>query len=194
MGKDDVAPIRELERLTIRFAGKDVAQRVMEGVDRVPDCTAEQLAEWLRGVIDRLDAEVPEDSRMRIMESLGFQCAEMNSSHIEKALEKRRRFDSLEAFLVAEEKHPGKGTKLVREGDIIYQCYDPMGGYEVRCFCSLWRGLTAGQSASPTWCQCSKAFVMKLWEAYVGQPVPVELVGSCIAGASECRFRIHLPS
>jgi hypothetical protein len=35
---------------------------------------------------------------------------------------------------------------------------------------------------------------MKLWEAYLGRPAKVELVESCISGASECRFAIHLPS
>lgn len=194
MGLDDVAPVRGLGELVIRFAGEEVGQSVMEGSERVADLSAEELAAWLQSAIDRLDAEIPENTRTAIMETMGLQCAEMNRGHIEQALVKRQSFDSLEAFLEAEEKHPSRGTRLVREADTIYQCYDPQGSFQVRCFCSLWRGLAPGNDVSSTWCQCAKGFVMKLWEAYVGKPVRVDLVDSCIAGAGECRFRIHLPS
>ncbi len=193
MGKDDVGPIGALAELIAHFAGEEVRQSVMDGSDQVADLSDEELAAWLLAAINRLDGAVHESTRNEIMENLGFQCAEMNRSHIEQALAKRQQFGSLEEFLAAEEKSPSRGTRLVREGEAFYQCYDPRGDFDVRCFCSLWRGLAAEQNASPTWCQCSKGFVMKLWEAYVGQAVPVELVGSCIAGDSECRFRIHLP-
>ena len=194
MGTDDVGPIGELERLVALFAGEEVRQRVMEGSDRVGELSDGELAAWLAAAIERLEAEVDESTRNQIMQHLGFQCAEMNRSQIEQALTKRQQFATLEEFLADEEKNPSRGTRLLREGEAIYQCYDPRGGFDVRCYCSLWRGLAAGQNASRTWCQCSRGFVMKLWEAYVGRPVMVELVGSCIAGDSECRFRIHLPS
>ena len=111
---------------------------------------------------------------------------------IEQALAKRRQFQTLDEFLVAEVQAPSKGTRLEREGDVVYQYYDPRSGFQVRCFCSLWRGLGDDEEASLTWCQCSKGFVMKLWEAYVGSPVKVDLVESCIAGAEECKFAVHL--
>lgn len=54
-----------------------------------------------------------------------------------------------------------------------------------RCFCSLWWGLPDEENAPLTWCQCSRAFVAKVWEGYAGRPVKVELVESCISGAKQ---------
>jgi hypothetical protein len=49
------------------------------------------------------------------------------------------------------------------------------------------------ETVSFTWCHCGKGFTMKLWEALLGQPVEVELLESCIAGADTSKFAIHLP-
>jgi hypothetical protein len=194
MTQNDVAPITELGRIVGRFVGEEAKAKIMEGSEGIGDASAEEVATWLRGVMDRLDALVDEETRTQIMENMGLNCAQVNSSHIDTALAKRRQFETLEAFLEAEEKDPSKGSRIVREGDTIYQYYDPRAGFGVRCFCSLWRGLQDDQNASLTWCQCSKAFVAKLWEAYMGRPARVELIESSIAGAKECKFAVHLGS
>ena len=192
MTKDDVAPITELGRLIERFAGEEAQKRIVAGSERIADATPREVAAWLKGALDRLDALVDEPTRVQIMEHLGFNCAEMNRSHIERAIEKRKEFKTLEEFLEAEEKNPAPGTRLVREGDVVYQHYDPLSAFNQRCFCSLWWGLPDDENASLTWCQCSKGFVMKLWEAYLERPAQVELIESCISGARECRFAVHL--
>lgn len=192
MGKDDVGPVAELGQLIGRFAGSETQEKVMAGSGGIADATGEEVATWLRGTMERLDALVDEGIRAQIMENMGFNCAEMNRSHIKRALAKRRKYETLEEFLEAEEQRPSKGTRLEREGQVVYQYFDPRSSFKVRCFCSLWRGLGADENASRTWCQCSKGFVMKLWEAYLGRPAKVELLDSCIAGAPECKFAIHL--
>jgi hypothetical protein len=176
-----------------RFAGEEVRREVMAGSEGVGDASAEEVAAWLRRTMDRLDTLVDEDTRMQVMENLGFNCAEVNRSHISRMLAKREKFATLDEFLAAEEQKPMRGTRLEREGAVVYQYYDPQSSFKVRCFCSLWRGLAPDGNASLTWCHCSRGFVMKLWEAYLGRPAQVELVESCIAGAEECKFAIHLP-
>lgn len=191
MTKEDVGMITEIGMEIGQFAGEKVKKKIMEGSEQVADLSAEEVAHWLKNAMDKLDALVDEKTRVQIMENCGFNCAEMNKSHIEQALEKRKQFKTLDEFLAAEEKTPAQGTRLVRDGDIVYQYYDP-SAFNTRCFCSMWRGLREDETASLTWCQCSKGFVMKLWEAYLGRPAAVELVGSCISGAKECTFVIHL--
>ena len=193
MGKDDVGPITELGVLVGRFAGEETRETIMAGSEGIADASAEEVAAWLRGAMDRMDALVDEATRMQIMENLGFNCAEVNSSHISRMVAKREKFATLEDFLEAEERKPTRGTRLLREGDVVYQHYDPRSSYKVRCFCSLWRGLAPDENASLTWCHCSRGFVTKLWEAYLGRPAHVELVESCITGAEACKFAIHLP-
>jgi hypothetical protein len=192
VAKDDLGPITELGATIGRFASEKARDRIMAGSEGVAEGSGEAVTAWLRGAIDRLDALVDEETRVQIMEQMGFNCAEMNRSHIERALAKRNAFETLEAFLEAEERKPQPGTRLVRDGDVVYQHYRPLQAFGRRCFCSLWRGLGDDENVSLTWCQCSKGFVIKLWEAYVGSPVKVDLVESCIAGAEECKFVIHL--
>jgi hypothetical protein len=194
MGKDDVGPITELGVLVGRFAGEEARQEVMAGSETVGDGSAAEVAAWLRGAMDRLDVRVDEATRMQVMENLGFNCAEVNRSHIRRMVAKRNKFATLDEFLAAEERKPMRGTRLVREGDVVYQYYDPLSSFKVRCFCSLWRGLAPDENASLTWCHCSRGFVMKLWEAYLGRPAEVDLVESCISGAGECKFAIHPPT
>jgi hypothetical protein len=50
------------------------------------------------------------------------------------------------------------------------------------------------KDVSLTWRHCSKGFVMKLWEAYLGQSAEVKVVESCISGAERCKFAVRLPS
>lgn len=190
MTEEDVGMITEIGMMISQYAGEDVRQNIMKGSDQIVDLSPEEVVEWLKNAMDRLDALVDEKTRTQIMEHCGFNCAEMNKSHIENALEKRNKFKTLDEFLQAEEKNPMKGTRIVRNGDVVYQYYDP-SAFDVTCFCSMWRGLK-DKNVSLTWCQCSKGFVMKLWEAYLGRPATVELKESCIAGAKECTFVIHL--
>lgn len=192
MTEDDVGIITEIGRIVGQFAGEEVKKKIMEGSEQTAGASPDEVAHWLKNAINKLDTLADEETREKIMEICGFNCAEMNKSHIEKALAKREKFKTLEDFLNAEEKNPSRGTRLVREGDIIYQYYDPRSSFNVRCFCSVWRGLPDDETVSPTWCQCSKGFVMKLWEAYLGKPARVELLESSISGAKECRFAIYL--
>jgi hypothetical protein len=192
MAQNDLGPINELGATIGRFVSEEVRDQIMAGSAEVAGGSGEAVTAWLRGAIDRLDSLVDEPTRVQIMEQMGFNCAEMNRSHVERALAKRNAFETLEAFLEAEEREPQPGTRLVREGNVVYQHYRPLQSFGRRCFCSLWHGLGDDENGSLTWCHCSKGFVMKLWEAYVGSPVKVELVESCIAGAEECKFAIHL--
>jgi predicted hydrocarbon binding protein len=193
MTKKDIGQIRELEILVGQFAGEEARKKIMKGSEEIGKASPEKLAEWLTGVMDNLDALLDQETRTQIMENCGYNCAHMNRSHIERTVAKRRKFKSLDEFLEAEEKKPDKGTRLVRKEGVIHQVYTPSSFRKgLRCFCSLWRGLPTHATVSQTWCSCSKGFVQTLWEAVTEGPVEVELLESCISGAEECTFAIHL--
>ena len=192
MTKNNVGPIAEFGATVSHFAGEQASRTVMTGSDQIAGASSKEVAKWLKAAVERLDATVDEGARAQIMEQMGLNCAEMNKSHVERALARRNRFNTLAEFLDAEEKAPSRGTRLVREGDLVYQYYKPLSAFGRRCFCSLWHGLPEGENVSPTWCQCSRAFVSEVWKAYAGRSVQVELAESCISGASECKFVVHL--
>jgi len=193
MAEDHVHPISDLGENIARLAGEDARATVMAGCERIATASEEEVALWLRGAIDRLDALIDEGARTEIMAQCGFTCAQMNRDHIERALARRNEFDSLDAFIEAEAAVEAQGSYLEQDGDVVYQYYNP-SAFGRRCVCSLWFGLPEDEDVSLTWCHCSRGFVMKLWEAYLGQPAEVEVVESCISGAKRCKFAIRLPA
>jgi hypothetical protein len=182
-----------LEKNIEVLAGKQITKRVMEGSENITEKTDKRkTAEWVKNTIEKLDALVSEDARVRIMENCGYNCANVNKKVIQRAKARRSKFRSLDEFLAAEQKKPMSGTRLVREGNTLTQFYTPRAFTRpMRCYCSLFRGLPDNETVSSTYCNCSKGFVKKFWEGVLEKPVTVDLVQSAISGASECRFVIR---
>ncbi len=194
MTKMDVAMIKEVGRILECFVGEEVRKKVMEGSDQITASTSkERIAMWVKDVMERLDALVDEETRIQVMENCGYDCALMNKRVIERAKARRRKFESVDEFLEAEQRKPMKGTRLVREGDVLYQFYAPYAFTRpMRCYCSLLMGLPADERVSSTYCHCSKGFVEKFWEDVLERPVRVEIIQSVVSGAEECKFAVYL--
>jgi hypothetical protein len=177
-----------------QVAGKSVAAKVMEGSDQIAEkVDKKKIAQWVKGAMERLDASVDEKTRVQVMLNCGYNCANKNHRVIEKAVGRRKKFASMDEFLVAEEKNPMKGTKLIREGNILYQYYTPQAFTRpMRCYCGLFRGLPTEDTVSLTYCNCGKGFVERYWEAVLQKPVKVDLLQSALSGARECKFAIHI--
>jgi hypothetical protein len=181
-----------LEKNIEVLAGKSVSKRVMEGSENITEKTDKRkTAEWVKKAMEKLDALVNEDARIKIMENCGHNCANVNKKVIQRAKARRTKFRSLDEFLAAEQKKPMSGTRLVREGNTLTQFYTPRAFTRpMRCYCSLFRGLPDNETVSSTYCNCSRGFVKKFWEGVLEKPVKVDLVQSAISGASECKFVI----
>jgi len=177
-----------------QFAGKVVARKVMEGSENITEKTdKKKTAEFVKQVMQKLDGAVDEKTRTRIMQSCGYNCAKKNHKVIERVVARRKKFESIDEFLAAEQRKPMKGTKLTREGNVLYQYYTPQAFTRpMRCFCGLFRELPKEDRVSITYCNCSRGFVEKYWEAVLGKSVEVEILQSAISGARECKFAIHL--
>lgn len=176
------------------IAGSAVQEQVMAGSEKITAKTSpEGISLWMQGALDRLDALADESARLQIMETCGANCASINRQVIERARARRMKFKSEEEFIAAEVKKPGKGTRLERDGNVLYQIYMPASfSRPMRCFCALFRGLPEDQVVSKTYCHCSKAFIRTLWSEALGRPVKVELLESAVSGAKECKFRIEI--
>lgn len=183
-----------LEKNIELLAGEKISKKVMEGSEETTEKTdKKKTAEWVKTAMERLDALVDEETRVQIMENCGYNCAEVNNRVIERAKNRRKRFKNADEFLEAEQRKPMVGTRLVREGKILYQFYTPQAFTRpMRCYCALLRGLPDDQKVSGTYCHCSKAFVKKFWENVLERPVRVELKESVVSGGSECKFAIHI--
>jgi len=179
-----------LENSIKQFAGEEVMKKIMEGSEGIFEKTdAKKKARWMKGAMERLDRLTDEGTKLKIMENCGYNCAKINKRAIEEAVARRRKFKTADEFVEAEQKKPTKGTRLVREGNVLYQYYTPQS-YGVRCYCEM--VAAAEGEISPTYCHCSKGFVKKLWEAVLEKPVDVEFIQSVISGANECKFAVHI--
>jgi len=176
-----------------RFCGKDVREKVMAGSGKIHRASPVEMARWVKGAMERLDSLVDKETAARIMEECGYNCASVNRTVIDRAKDRRSRYATVEEFLVAGVQKPMRGTRLVREGKVLYQYYTPQSfGKGMRCYCGLMRHLPLEEVVSPTYCQCSKGFVAQFWEAVLGRPVKVDVLESALTGARECRFAIWL--
>jgi hypothetical protein len=194
MGKKELGAIEALGENIERFAGKAVRTKIMAGSEKITaKSSPKELATWLKGAMERLDKLVPKAKRVRIRENCGYACAEVNKGTLERGRAKRKKYRTLDEYLVAEQKKPMTGTRLEKKGDVLFWYFMPHTfSRSMRCFCALMKGLSEDETISPTYCLCSKGFVRKYWEGIVGKSLTVELLESCLCGAPECKFAIHL--
>jgi hypothetical protein len=193
MTKREVGMIEEIAKNISLLAGEDARKKFMEGSETIEKASSKDVALWARGAINRLDSLVKPETRNEIMVRCGHNCARAHMSTIENARKWRRKYKSLDEFVAAEEKKPGKASRIERKGDIVYHYFTPASfGQGVRCFCGLLKGLPNDQAVSRTYCQCSRGFVEEIWEAHLGKKPKVELIESVVSGADECKFAVHL--
>ena len=181
-----------IEKNIEQYAGKATSAKVMQGSEDITEKTdKKKMALWTKAAIDRLDASVDEKIRIQIMNNCGSNCAQINKRVIQKAVERRRKFKSIEEFLKAEQEKPPKGTKIVIEGNQLFHIYTPQEfTHPMRCYCGLIRALPKDVTMSKTYCHCSEGFIKKYWESITGKPVNVTLLESAISGDSQCKFAI----
>lgn len=126
MGKRQVGMIREIEENIRRLAGEEIRKKVMEGSEiTAASANKKKVAEWVKGVIERLDMLVDEETRIQIMENCGYNCASVNKRVIERAVARRKKYESVDEFLEAEQQKPPKGMRFEREENVLYHFYTP---------------------------------------------------------------------
>jgi len=180
--------IEELGRNIEALAGSKVKDKVMEGSEAMGGrAQGRQTALWVKAAMDRLDKLADKKTRAAIMEKCGVNCAKFNSGVVKDVLGRRKKYSTLEAFLEAEVKNPVEGTKLERRGSTLILFYLPRTyARPMRCYCVLVNDLPEDEEISPTYCQCSRAFVRTWW------PVKVDILETALTGSDQCRFRITM--
>jgi len=194
MTKKDIEMIQEINRNIEAFTDENVCRNIMKNFNNLkPGSSKKEIADFVKKMMNRLDSSVEKKTRIQIMEKCGINCAEVNKNFIKKFVDRRNKYSSINEFLESENKKPFKGTRLEKDGNIVYHFFTPRSyTTPMRCYCSLLGGLPDDESISSTYCHCSKALVKKLWETVLNKPVKVEFLGSVIAGAEECKFKIYL--
>jgi len=171
-------------------AGSEISSKILEGFDVQDESDTDRLADWIAGVVSRLDNETPPDIRSRIMRGMGYGCAVMHNAHTE-AKQKRGKFGSLDEYIAHEEENPYPGYSVTREGDRLLVTYNP-SEMQVRCYCGPFGHLPPEKKVSLTYCECSAGHVECIWRHVTGKPVSVDVLCSCIDGEDACKFVVNL--
>ncbi len=170
--------------------GPHAEETVFKGKE--PPKNPVKRAEWVMEAIGNLDASVDAKTRIEIMHKNGVNCANHNVGVVKAALKRRGKHDTLDSFIASEIRKPPTGTRIEKDGDNLILSYLPhQFSHPMRCFCGLVNSLPEGETISPTYCQCSVAFVETWWSAIVGKPVKVQILESAITGSDKCSFRIE---
>jgi hypothetical protein len=188
--------IQEMRSRIEQYAGHEVPAEVFKDSEKAAASTDPvDNALWMKEAIDRLDALTDEKTRLLIMSACGKHCQSVFSKEMEEARARRLKYETEEEFLKDELNPPqGTGVRFERHGNVIYNYYTPRKyGNGMRCYCYLIGALPEGMTASPTFCQCSRAWQERYWEGALGRQVRVELGETAISsGSDECKFIVYL--
>ena len=82
-------------------------------------------------------------------------------------------------------------AKYNRSEYFFAEIVEPGRVYEIgypRCLCPM---VDAGFVAAPTHCECSRQSILYVYQELIpGKTVRVEMLGTVLSGAPECRFRV----
>jgi hypothetical protein len=189
---DLVGPLTELDRRIRETVGDEAADFIMEGVGDVKNTwKKDRVAIWVKEAMKRMDETLDQEAKEKIMVACGHNCAAHHGAPIAQAVKRREKHEDFEEFLDAMAAEPPRGMQLQRDrGDVIFSYTPQSYGGDMRCYCSLVKGLPMDETMSETYCLCSKGFVEAYWTALSGDRVDVELLESAVTGSDVCRFRV----
>jgi len=129
---------------------------------------------WIKNILEGLDAEVEEETRIKILENCGRKCAPQ--SLIKKAQAIRNQSKTTDEFL----RKLGKVWKHLKiEDGGVYVEYE-------KCYCPLVRAYKGELSKS--FCNCSRGWIKQILETALQKPVEVKIERTVKQGANSCRF------
>jgi predicted ArsR family transcriptional regulator len=145
----------------------------------------QEKAAWTKCLMDNFEAQFPEDMRVKVMEDCGRRCISHTTIDRVKRIKKNtKNLEDLVNGLNVQWRRIPLGGPLTLEGNKIHFAYS-------RCYCGMVS--KTKERFSPTYCNCSRGWVLELFESIFEKPVKVELVSSIIQGAKHCEFVIEIP-
>ena len=136
------------------------------------------LAGWLKTLMDSMEKNLDEETRLKIFKEAGTFCAKAHATELFKEI-KLKTNDENELVGMLNDKLQGTTWEIIDEGKlkVIYE----------RCFCPL---VEFGLHKSEVQCDCSISWLKYNLKILFNKKVDVELKESVIRGGSKCEFLI----
>ena len=141
------------------------------------DAAASFREAWVKNFLKNLDAELDGTGRSRFMESCGRDCARNCAVKMAESFK-----GDMDGMVAAMSGHLGKDN-IVREGNRVVLKYP-------ECYCPMVSKIR--DKLYDTWCNCSRGWVLEMFETVTGKQVQATLVSSIKRGDAVCRFDIDV--
>jgi len=142
----------------------------------------EHMHGWIKRLMGGMDLRVEEEARAKILEECGRGCIPRGFiADIKAVWETSNDLDDLVAKINDAWESAGADAHMRREGEEVYAVYG-------RCYCPLVGDYP--DELSPSWCHCSRGWLLELFESALETPAQVELEKSVKRGDDVCRFKI----
>ncbi|MDH4223083.1 MAG: DUF6144 family protein [candidate division Zixibacteria bacterium] len=173
---------------------KHLEKRMIKGAETPAWRKAEESSNWIKWMVDNMDAMLDQDTRIKLLQACGRSCY-INAFGV--AGEEKPTPEAAEQYIKRIE---SAGYEVQRKDNLTYVYFNwgrnhqnPQGlmmqdGY---CMCPIVETVLPG--LSPSYCNCSTGYVKEIFERQVGRQVKVDILESIQRGGKDCRFKIEIP-
>jgi predicted hydrocarbon binding protein len=164
------------------FAKQDEISELIKRCGKIDSSSSPvQKAKFAKCLMDSLEKKFPEKVRTKVMENCGRRC--IGAPTIRKAKTIKRNTKNLAELIDGLNKQHIGGGRLRLEDNTINVEYG-------KCYCGMVS--KTKERFSSTYCNCSRGYLVELFEQTFEKPVKVDLVESIIQGAKCCKFIVHV--
>ena len=142
----------------------------------------EFIAHWLTDLLDTMDAELDEKTRVKLIEGCGRGCFLRHSFKQEIARQGKGDLTKLiEAYK--------NNFEIWQDGSLVHIRY---GAISDHCYCPVAQMVPA--KPNDIQCECTRATHQTIFETALDRPFKVEIIESLRRGGKTCHFVVHLES
>jgi hypothetical protein len=145
-----------------------------------PDPEKTFIQNWLADLMEAIDREKDEATKVRLVGACGRACFERHAFKRTMPVAGRADVDQLIAALK-------KNFEVWRDGQQVHVRY---GAVSKGCYCPAARYRPA--RPNDLHCLCSRGTHQAIWETEFGRPVRVDILESVRRGDKTCHFLVHL--
>ncbi len=153
--------------------------------DAAPACDDREskfIQNWLSDLIETIDTEVDEQTKIKLMSGCGRGCYRRHQFKQDIAAKGKGSVDKLvDAYKANFECwREGEDKVHIRYGQVnSYGCYCPAAKYRA-------------SKPNDIHCYCTRATHGEIWQAALGKPVQIDILQSVRRGNPTCHFLVHL--
>lgn len=133
--------------------------------------------DWVVALIENLEEQFDEKTRITLMESCGRDCAKRGAIAIAESCK-------------GNVKKMTEQLAKIPQLEITHEKNGPIKVSYKKCFCEL---VSKGPERLPnTYCECSRGWLLQMFETAAQKPVTVEIIQTIKRGGTSCDFLIQL--